>query len=273
MKKEKKTPAYIDIVREYYGNEVVYFDDFGQSLVNRMRALGYDPEKVMLANSICSDDVNAMQLPPSIAKFLGPFNLGGLDGFPFTGKTGMGAFSHHAPDNGILLVFFAPHIGISRIGFPKESVGKIKRKGQAKLSDACGAIRAALNVILNPDVKPDATGFIPRPGGELDHQQDTIISILWGERERIRNSKKDPMIEATQIMYEHISRRITELLPKDRKHAEIIVVGGIFINVDTGEKPFFCFGKKQRFDIIKTSNQKSKNCADGLVKELKKIKI
>ena len=39
---------------------------------------------------------------------LGPFKMGGLNGFPFTGLTGMSAFSSHVPDNGAVLIFYGP---------------------------------------------------------------------------------------------------------------------------------------------------------------------
>lgn len=250
--------SYHALVKQYYPN-AVYFDVFGQLVVDLMRARGYPPEEVMLANSICSDDVNAMQFPPSLAKFLGPFNMGGLDGFPFTGLTGMSAFSHHAPDDGILMIFFAPHIGISLKGYPKESVGKIQREGQKKLSDACGAVRAALNTVLSNQVDPKTELFIPKPAGPLDTQQDTIVHILWEQRERIRNSRKDPMIEATQIMYENIYERLKLLLPKDGHHPEIILIGGIYINVDSDyNRPFFCFDESHHFEIIDLKQEKIK---------------
>lgn len=254
----KKSPSYLEIVKQYYPN-AVYFENFGQTVVEMMRRNGYPPEEVMLANSICSDDVNAMQFPPSLAKFLGPFNMGGLDGFPFTGLTGMSAFSHHAPDDGILMIFFAPHIGISLKGYPLESVGKIQREGQKKLSDACGAVRAALNTVLSNQVNPKTELFIPKPAGPLDMQQDTIVHILWKERERIIRSTKDKMIEATQIMFENIRERLKLLLPKDGHHPEIILIGGIYINVDADyNRPFFCFDENHCFEIIELEKKKGK---------------
>lgn len=53
------------------------------------------------------------------------FNLGGLAGVPFVGKTGFGAFSHHVPVDGNILIVFGPHVGIS----PEGELGKTKRIG------------------------------------------------------------------------------------------------------------------------------------------------
>jgi len=51
--------------------------------------------------------------------------LSGLAGLPFVGKAGWGAFSHHVPDDGNIVVLFAPHVGIDSFG----NVGKIRREG------------------------------------------------------------------------------------------------------------------------------------------------
>ena len=53
------------------------------------------------------------------------FPLGGLAGFPFTGKTGWGAFSSHCPEDGHIVIMFAPHVGVDCDG----NVGKINRPG------------------------------------------------------------------------------------------------------------------------------------------------
>ena len=49
--------------------------------------------------------------------------MGGLDGFPFTGLTGMGAFASHVPDDGAVFVYYGPHIGITKDGV----IGEIHR--------------------------------------------------------------------------------------------------------------------------------------------------
>ena len=67
------------------------------------RRLGIEPRKIMLADSICSDDLNIIEYPERAYESLGPFKLGGLDGFPFAGLTGMRAFAHHGPFTLLLL--------------------------------------------------------------------------------------------------------------------------------------------------------------------------
>ena len=53
------------------------------------------------------------------------FPLAGLAGFPFTGRTGWGAFSAHVPKDGNILVLYAPHVGVDKDG----KVGSINRDG------------------------------------------------------------------------------------------------------------------------------------------------
>jgi len=63
-----------------------------------------DVSKVLLATSVCSDDINM----PSTTFFnvlFGPFVMGGLGGIPFVGKTGMTAYAHHIPDEGSAFIF------------------------------------------------------------------------------------------------------------------------------------------------------------------------
>lgn len=90
--------------------------------------LGFTPENTLFANSFCPDELNNMEgrLGDTMAKYWGElFPLGGLAGIPFTGKGGFGAFSAHVPEDGNLLILFAPHVGISRDGI----IGKITRPG------------------------------------------------------------------------------------------------------------------------------------------------
>ena len=54
------------------------------------------------------------------------FPLAGLAGFPFTGKTGWGAFSAHVPTDGHIVILYAPHVGVDCNG----TVGSISREGQ-----------------------------------------------------------------------------------------------------------------------------------------------
>ena len=47
------------------------------------RRLQLEPADIMLADSICSDDLNTIEYPERAYEMLGPFKMGGLVGFPF----------------------------------------------------------------------------------------------------------------------------------------------------------------------------------------------
>ena len=233
--------TYEEKVKRYY-LKAIDFGEFGKKLGCFLEGKGYPFDKTLLASCFCSDDINAMQMPESITAYHGPFHMGGLAGFPFAGQTGMAAYSSHKLKDGTLLVLFAPHIGISETG-PLGTVGKVKRLGQSRLTDDCGAVRAALTKVLESPVRPD-------PTGEIDHQQDEIVRILWEDKQRILCSTRDQMIEATQIIYERSSARLQELVWNKTVCETVILVGGIFINVDYGKKAFFSFKNCYTFEAI-----------------------
>jgi hypothetical protein len=102
MKKREK----LDIVRKYYSNALTTIDTVNRTIDYLEDELDLEPSQVMLADSICSDDVNSIQYPTRTQELLGPFKMGGLDGYPFTGLTGMGAFASHIPDNGAVFIYY-----------------------------------------------------------------------------------------------------------------------------------------------------------------------
>lgn len=110
MKKKEK----LEIIRSFYPNAITTIDSVNLLIDFIEEKLDLDTAQVMFADSICSDDVNSIQYPTRALEFRGPFKMGGLDGFPFTGITGMKAFASHIPDNGAVFIYYGPHIGISK---------------------------------------------------------------------------------------------------------------------------------------------------------------
>ena len=104
----------------------------------KQKRFGFNAENTLFAHSTCPDEINHEEgdITVLMSRYWGEvFHLGGLAGLPFAGKTGFGAFSHHVPKDGNLLVLFAPHVGISLEG----AVGRYRRPGQNHDSTACGA--------------------------------------------------------------------------------------------------------------------------------------
>jgi hypothetical protein len=80
----------LSIIRKWYPNAVTTIDNVNRLIDFIEDKLQLEPTHIMLADSICSDDVNNIQYPTRAQEFLGPFKMGGLNGFPFTGLTGHG---------------------------------------------------------------------------------------------------------------------------------------------------------------------------------------
>ena len=180
-----------------------------------------EPHQIMLADSVCSDDVNTIEYPARAYEMLGPFKMGGLDGFPFTGLTGMAAFAGHVPDDGAVFVFYAPHIGISKAGV----VGELMRIGQSRPTGCCGAAKGALAKLVAGRI---VAGHVT----ELDHQINIIEQLLLAQQARVL-SAPDPLREATEVIYEAIHERIHTLVDATTYPCRyVFMVGAILINGD-----------------------------------------
>jgi hypothetical protein len=241
MKKREK----LAIIRQYYHDAITTIDGVNRLIDFVEEKLDLEPGQVMLADSICSDDVNSIQYPARAYEFLGPFKMGGLDGFPFTGLTGMGAFASHVPDGGAVFVYYGPHVGVSKNG----AFGEIHRMGQSKNSGCCGAAKGALNKLINGQI---TAGNVT----DMDYQMNTIEQILWKEKERVL-SAAIPLKEATEVIYEAIDRRIEELVAATHYNCRyVILMGAVLINSDSDMGSFNC---ARKFDVInlKTNERQS----------------
>jgi Limiting CO2-inducible proteins B/C beta carbonyic anhydrases len=232
MKKREK----LDIIHRYYPNATTTIDSVNRLIDFIESQLDLEPAQLMAADSICSDDVNSIQYPARASEFLGPFKMGGLDGFPFTGLTGMGAFASHVPDDGAVFIYYGPHIGISKEGV----IGEIHRIGQNKNTGCCGAAKGALSKLINNQI-------IANNITDLDYQMNTIEQILFSEKDRILNANRQ-LQEATEVIYEAIDKRINELVEKTNYNCKfVILVGAILINSDSDVGSFTA---TKRFDVI-----------------------
>ena len=241
MKKREK----LAIIRQYYHDAITTIDGVNRLIDFVEEKLDLEPGQVMLADSICSDDVNSIQYPARAYEFLGPFKMGGLDGFPFTGLTGMGAFASDVPDDGAVFVYYGPHVGVSKNG----AFGEIHRMGQSKNSGCCGAAKGALNKLINGQI---TAGNVT----DMDYQMNTIEQILLKEKDRVL-SAAIPLKEATEVIYEAIDRRIEELVAATHYNCRyVILMGAVLINSDSDMGSFNC---ARKFDVInlKTNERQS----------------
>lgn len=245
----------LEVIRKYYPNAITLVDSVNRAIDYYEDILELDTSKIMFADSICSDDVNSIQYPTRAQDFLGPFKMGGLNGFPFTGLTGMKAFASHVPDDGAVLIYYGPHIGITKEGV----IGEIHRIGQNKNSNCCGAAKGALSKLLNNEIKSNEVT-------ELDYQMNVLEQILLNQKSRILVSKL-PIYEATEVIYESIDKRINELVEQTKFNCKyVILVGAILINSDSD---MGSYTSTKRFDIIDLENNYRKSIIDEFLSILK----
>lgn len=242
LKKDK-----LAIIRQWYPHAITTIDSVNLVIDYFEDELMLEPGQIMFADSICSDDVNSIQYPVRTHEFLGPFKMGGLNGYPFTGLTGMGAFASHVPDGGAVFVYYGPHIGITKAG----TIGEIHRIGQHVNSSCCGAAKAALGKLLAGQIK---AGEI----SEMDYQMNTLEQILLRQQARILQATS-PLYEATEVIYEAIDERINKLVSLTTYNCRyVILLGAILINSDSD---MGSFTQAKRFDII---NMKTRERLDRL---------
>ncbi|MDP1815549.1 MAG: hypothetical protein Q8K92_13965 [Leadbetterella sp.] len=250
LKKER-----LEIIRKYYPNAITLIDSVNRAIDYYEEVLQLEPSKIMFADSICSDDVNSIQYPTRAQEFLGPFKMGGLNGFPFTGLTGMKAFASHIPDDGAVLIYYGPHIGITKNGI----LGEIHRVGQSKNSNCCGAAKGALAKLLKNEIVEDEVT-------EMDYQMNVLEQILFKQKSRIMDSNL-PIAEATEVIYEAIDQRINELVSSTKYNCKyVILVGAILINSDSD---MGSYTSTKRFDIINLEDNIRQSVIDEFLSVLK----
>ena len=195
-----------------------------------------DISKVLMATSVCSDDINV----PSTTFFnvlFGPFIMGGLGGLPFAGQTGMTAFAHHIPDEGSAFIFYGPHIGITLEG----ELGKMYRPRQENTGNSCGALMLALDRLADGDYRPVMN--------DDDYQQMKLEESLLPYRDEILGSDS-PQKAITEAAYKVIDQKIHEHIHtcKDEFHVDrVTLLGGIIINTDYGLDDYF---DARNFEVI-----------------------
>ncbi|MEM1323147.1 MAG: hypothetical protein AAGG75_22975 [Bacteroidota bacterium] len=225
-----------EIVKSHFPNAMDAKDTSIHYLGKMQLRNDIDISKVLMATSVCSDDINV----PSTTFFnvlFGPFIMGGLGGLPFAGRTGMTAFAHHIPDEGSAFIFYGPHIGVTLEG----NLGKMYRPRQEQAGNSCGALMLALSRFEDGDYRPVMN--------DDDYQQMKLEESLLPYREQILNSE-NPQKEITEVTYEIINKKLYEHLeackdefPVDR----VTLLGGIIINTEYGLDDYF---DARNFEII-----------------------
>lgn len=225
-----------EVVKTYFPNAMDAKDTSIHYLGKMQLEHNIDISKVLMATSVCSDDINV----PSTTFFnvlFGPFIMGGLGGLPFAGQTGMTAFAHHIPDDGSAFIFYGPHIGVTLDG----DLGKMYRPRQEQTGNSCGALMLALSRLQDGDYKPVLN--------DDDYQQMKLEESLLPYREEILNSE-DQEKAITEATYDIIDRKIHDYIKtcKNEFHVDTVtLLGGIIINTDYGMDDYFV---PKNFEVI-----------------------
>ena len=208
---------------------------------------GIPSTDIVLAEGICSDDVDAAYLPgniggwpTSINSFLGPFMSGGLAGYPFVGSVGFGAFASHVATTlgGTLFVTSTPHFGVTEDG----RSGRMLRRGKANsLTDnTCGAVAGAISQVVDFLIAPPDQNNAPFNNENYSFWK--LTDILWpfkstlsgftGTTEEVYNKQ---MIFATETIrdsaYDYIIANLPSQVTANTTN-DVYFLSGIFINSD-----------------------------------------
>jgi hypothetical protein len=230
---------------------------------------GVNPTNTVLTQSSCPDELNHDEFSQDLSQIMGNrwgevFHLGGLAGIPFTGLTGWGAFSHHVPKDGNIIVLLAPHVGLTEEG----GVGKVHRHGQDHSTSACGAAVGAYNLLKKDPTANTRTN-------ENDFQQDYIVKALAPHMEEILAASG---VNARQTllankMHDIASQFLDEIV--DLKwmgpNSKLVILSGLMINVDGASADVF---EPLSFTIQGKDGKKTdmtENFSQGLVWSADKI--
>ena len=199
-----------------------------QMVFTELDKMGFTNDNTLYADCSCPDEINHNDPLEDITSLFQNrwgemFPLGGLAGFPFTGKTGWGAFNSHVPKDGNIVIMIAPHVGIDHYG----CIGKVLRHGQDFSSSACGA---AIGALAACEADPEAGNF---KNGFLDHQMDCIKHMLAPHVASILE-KDQKMAALAYKMYELQLEYLDSIIDisKWRPQSKLAIVGGIMINCD-----------------------------------------
>merc|ERR1719478_405863 len=169
--------------------------DLDKAVASTLAKRGFTPANTLFGYSVCSDEVNfkdEQQVQLMTSRWGEGFSLGGLAGLPFAGKSGFRAYLHHVPDQGKLLVMFAPHVGIDEEG----RIGALQREGQSAVSKACGAAIGAFKALgakaaAKDGSAPPAAPVTDADVDQFDPELQQIISLLEPKLDGIEGSAND----------------------------------------------------------------------------------
>jgi len=183
---------------------------------------GFTKSNTLYGQSLGADEANHMsgELADQMRHCWGHvFNLGGIGGIPFVGKTGFTAFSHHVPDDGNLLILYGPNIGVS----PKGELGKLLRDGQHNLTPTCSSAIKAYEAVLSGEQIPE---------GPTHDMMIHLKRALAGRAKAISNDKH-PMAKLVREMFDVSDKTMRDITNFGYGSGWLALLGGIQINLSS----------------------------------------
>jgi hypothetical protein len=220
-----------DIISKYFTNYTTMSEASHGAVVDIAEREGIEMEKIILATSFCFDELNHHQSKMKLPVSQGTFILGGLAGYPFVGEIGLTAFTDHIPDGGAALFIFGSHIGISKTG----EVGKIKRIGQHRHTNTCGALMLVQDHIISSSV------LEIHPNDYSGYQAEFLALRLSPMVSEIKKAEV-PILKTTHLVYDEIENEILKLIIRNKRLQSsfpVYILGGIVINTDENLPNYF----------------------------------
>jgi hypothetical protein len=213
-----------EIIGQYFDKYSTMSDASHNAVLAIAEREGIDMKKIIVATSFCFDELNHHQAKMNLHSLQGTFIMGGLAGYPFVGDIGITAFADHVPDGGAALFIFGSHIGISCSG----EVGKIKRVGQHRHTNTCGALMMVQKHVLSTAIHEID------PADYSEFQPEFLALRLLPMVSEIRKAKV-PILKTTHLVYDEIENEILKLIinnPLLQAEFPVYILGGIVINTD-----------------------------------------
>jgi hypothetical protein len=131
--------------------------DFLTNSCKAMQGLGFESDNTLACVGVCRDEITASLVDGVQALWGEAFQLGGLAGLLYLGRTGFRAALHHSPklDGKERYVFYAmAHVAIG----PGGEIGFCERVNRPGPSSACGALVAFTKELQTPPVSLELDG-------------------------------------------------------------------------------------------------------------------
>jgi hypothetical protein len=212
------------IIKQYFEDFTTMSEASHNAVLEIATREGIEMNSVIVATSFCFDELNHHPSKMNLPSPSGTFIMGGLAGYPFVGDIGLTAFSDHIPDGGAALFIFGSHIGISRTG----EVGKIRRVGQHRHTNTCGALMMVQEHVLSTSIHQID------PADYSEFQPEFLALRLLPKVDEIRNADI-PILKTTHLVYDEIEKEIISLIqhhPVLLNKYPVYILGGIVINTD-----------------------------------------